>query len=219
MNYKTLFFAIFIWAPFGGLRYSKPCNPPPAAAACYGGPLRFRRAAARPVQAPPPVCRSTRLSRVKKNPRVGTHGGQPFQPLNQPRCAEVIGLPPAKASQTAFDQRRNTFPIHRKRPTAKSIPCEAASAAAVCPLPAVPQRRPYGVRGGGKAPVAAAFWSSFVGLASRRQPRGERYAARYAGNTFAAGGFGGVFLIYILTPPHIYGLSRSAHALSHKPPN
>lgn len=190
-----MIFILILWAPVGGLRYGKPCNPPPAAAACCGGALRSRRAAMRPVQAPSPDCRRTRLSRVKKNPRVGTHGGQPFQPLIIPRCAEVKGLPPSKASQTAFDQRRNTSPILYKRPSALFQRFTAASAAAVSPLPAVPQRRPCGVRGGGKAPIAAAFWSSFDGLASRRQPRGEQNAARYAGKTFAAGGFGGVFLI------------------------
>jgi len=33
----------------------------------------LRRAATRRVQAPPPDCRRTRLSRLKKNPRAGTH--------------------------------------------------------------------------------------------------------------------------------------------------
>lgn len=82
-----------------------------------------------------------------------------------------------------------------------------ASAAAVSPLPAVQSRRPCGLRGGGKAPIAAAFWSSFVGLASRRQPRGERIAARYAGKTFAAGGFGGLFM---RTEPRFKACSRAS---------
>ena len=118
----------------GGLRVANPANhrPPPSRATGVrlAPPPSYLWAA----KAPSARLRRTRPSLKKKNPRAGTHGGQPSQPLNLPRCAEPKGFLPENPTHTAFGQRRITNPIPSNvRPPFQ--PCKAALVAAVCPRP------------------------------------------------------------------------------------
>jgi len=58
---------------------------------------------------------------------------------------------------------------------------------------------------------------AFSGQTSRRQPRGERIAARYAGKTPAAGGGGGFFMRG-LTRARYNPLTRILWLASHSAP-
>lgn len=166
-----------IWAHRRRASCGKPCNPPPAAVPCYRVSLRSsrRRTFGRP--SPNARLRRTWPSLKKRNPRAGTHGGQPSQPLNLPRCAEPKGFLPENPTHTAFGQRRITNPIPLKRPSALSNPARLPWLPLSAPAPkgAKPLRK---IRcGGGSQPQTSA---------------GRAVAAPTGVNPLAAGGSGGL---------------------------
>lgn len=166
-----------IWAHRRRASSGKPCKPPPAAVPCYGGSPCSAAVVPLGGQSPFARLRRTRPSLKKKNPRAGTHGGQPFQTLNQPRCAEPKGFLPENQTHTAFGQRRNTNPIPRKRPSAHSNPARLPWLPLSAPAPkgAKPLRK---IRcGGGSQPQTSA---------------GRAVAAPTGVNPLAAGGSGGL---------------------------
>ena len=166
-----------IWAHRRRASSGKPCKPPPAAVPCYGGAAVSNPQINTPRPSPSARLRRTRPSLKKKNPRAGTHGGQPFQTMNLPRCAEPKGFLPENHTHPAFGQRRNTNPNPCKRPSALSDPAKLPWLPLSAPAPkgAKPLRK---IRcGGGSQPQTSA---------------GRAVAAPTGVNPLPAGGSGGL---------------------------